>query len=220
MAVRSLMISAEASSDDSVYSFRIRKLAECLSEHSIETDILNMAEHALLSKITTSPLFVPPWFKTLRGYDFICTAAEEAAHALFLTRPFLNWMAGIGINISHVAFERYLRPAYRYSWPYVVHVEYLYRLAETGIVGFILYYAIIVAMLVKLWRSLSTSSWWIFIEALGIFASMVGSFLHRFFSAYHYVNLYIFFCVLLALAVVVDRHRKDGIKAAYGAAEP
>jgi glycosyltransferase involved in cell wall biosynthesis len=90
MAIRGLMISAENSSDDSAYSFRIRKLAECLSEHSIETDFLYMADHALLSKITTSPLFMPLWLNTLKRYDFICTGAEEAAHALFLTRPFLN----------------------------------------------------------------------------------------------------------------------------------
>jgi O-antigen ligase len=130
-----------------------------------------------------------------------------------------HWITGIGINNYHVAFQRYLPPEYRYSWPYVVHVEYLYRLAETGIIGFVLYYAMIVAMMVKLWRSLRTSVPWIFVVALGIFAGMVGSFFHRFFSAYHYVNLYVFFCVLLALAVVADKHPGDRDAAPSGAEE-
>ncbi|MDQ7783373.1 MAG: O-antigen ligase family protein [Desulfomonilaceae bacterium] len=117
-----------------------------------------------------------------------------------------HWIGGIGINNYHVAFQRYLPQEYRYTWPYVVHIEYLYRLAETGIVGFTLYYAMIVAMMVKLWRGLRTSVPWVFVLSLGIFSGMTGSLFHRFFSAYHYVNLFIFFCVLLALAVTADRY--------------
>ncbi len=90
MTIRGLMVSAEGASDGSAYTFRIKKLAECLSEHGIETDFFHMADHALLSTITTSPLFMPLWLGTLKRYDFVYTGAEEAAHALFLARPFLN----------------------------------------------------------------------------------------------------------------------------------
>ncbi|MFH1114683.1 MAG: O-antigen ligase family protein [Pseudomonadota bacterium] len=120
-----------------------------------------------------------------------------------------HWITGVGINNYHVAFQSYLPPEHRYSWAYVVHVEYLYRLAETGILGFLLYYGMILAMMVKLWRGLKASDPLVFITALGIFAGMVGSFVHRFFSAYHYVNLYIFFCALLAVANIVEEYRNN-----------
>ncbi|MDQ7783370.1 MAG: glycosyltransferase [Desulfomonilaceae bacterium] len=90
MTIKGLMISAESASDNSAYSFRIRKLSECLADNGIETDHLYMADHLLLSTITTSSLCMLLQLGKLRNYDFICAGAEEAAHALFFTRPFLN----------------------------------------------------------------------------------------------------------------------------------
>lgn len=120
MTIRGLMVSAEGASDGSAYTFRIKKLAECLSDHGIETDFFHMADHALLSKITTSPLFMPLWLNTLKRYDFIYTGAEEAAHALFLARLFLNVPVIYdfhGDPIAQSALDRQIRTGSKNAGP-------------------------------------------------------------------------------------------------------
>ena len=111
-----------------------------------------------------------------------------------------NWLMGVGVNnYPFHQITRHVPLHLRYAWSYIVHNEYLLRLAETGIIGTLLYYTLTLLMMIKLWRSTRSSDPWVFLVSAGLFAAMIGSIPHRVVSYYHYVNFFMQLCVVLAL---------------------
>ncbi len=90
MTPEGLVISALYGNDNSAYSHRIVKLAECLERRSIRCDFFYIPDNPLLYKETASSLFMPLYLRKLRQYDFFYCGAEEAGHALFFCRPFIR----------------------------------------------------------------------------------------------------------------------------------
>jgi hypothetical protein len=116
-----------------------------------------------------------------------------------------HWLLGVGANNYYFNIDQYVPISFRHQWAYTVHNEYLLRLAEGGIFGFFFYYLLNVMLLVKLWRITKSPSPWLYAVSIGLFAAMIGSIPHRFFSFYHYVNLYYQFTVVLAVTVLAER---------------
>jgi hypothetical protein len=111
-----------------------------------------------------------------------------------------NWLAGVGEGNYFLEANQYIPQALRGNWVYTVHNEYLLQLAETGIIGFVLYYLILVLAIKKLWSGTRSSNPWVFALSLGFFAALVASFPNRFFSMYQFVTTFLLYCVILALA--------------------
>jgi glycosyltransferase involved in cell wall biosynthesis len=88
--LRGLSLSAAPCTDQSAYTHRIKKLAECLEPYGVKTDFFFIPDHALMGKETLTPVFMPLHAHKLRNYDFIYCAGEESAQALFLCRGFLD----------------------------------------------------------------------------------------------------------------------------------
>jgi len=103
MSIRGLAISQGSESDDSAYTHRILKLAECLRERSIPCDTFYLPDHPPLRKQTSASLFMPLWLRKLREYDFMYCGAEPAAQALFLCRAFLKSPIIVDIHGDEVA---------------------------------------------------------------------------------------------------------------------
>jgi len=119
-----------------------------------------------------------------------------------------NWLLGVGANNYLFHIEQYLPVSLRHTWEYTVHNEYLLRAAETGIPGFLIYYALLLIMMRKLWKVARTSNPWIYMTALGLFASLVGSLPYRVVSFFHTGPLYYEFCVVLALTYFLQTLEK------------
>jgi hypothetical protein len=115
-----------------------------------------------------------------------------------------HWALGVGSNNYPFQIAQYLPPKLRETWAYTVHNEYLLRWAETGLFGFVIYYTLNVALGIKLWRLARSKSPWIFAVSAGLFSWLIGSIPHRIFSFYHYINLYLLFCVILALTYLAS----------------
>lgn len=123
-----------------------------------------------------------------------------------------NWLLGVGANNYFFHIMDYVPPRLRQSWFYIVHNEYLLRLAETGLMGAIFYYGLTLLIFTRLFRSLRSSDPWIFSVATGVLAALIGSLPHRLFSYYHYVNLFLMLSVLIATTHILtklDRERSE-----------
>ncbi|HMK35221.1 MAG TPA: O-antigen ligase family protein [Desulfomonilaceae bacterium] len=119
-----------------------------------------------------------------------------------------NWLLGVGANNYPLEVQRYVPVNARHAWLYTVHNEYFLRLAETGIIGASLYFGFSLLMMVKLWRLCRSPDPWIYLVAAGFFAALVGSIPHRMLSFYHYVNVFMQICVMMALTQVLENLEK------------
>lgn len=123
---------------------------------------------------------------------------------------------GVGINNYAFRVAPYIPFKLRYAWTYIVHNEYLLMLAETGAIGFLLYYSLLLLALVLLWRITRSSDKWLFVVSAGFFAALIGSLPHRMFSIYHCLNFFLQWCVVLALTQAMttfERERRAAIEA-------
>ena len=120
-----------------------------------------------------------------------------------------NMLTGVGIGNYLIHVEKYIPQDLRSAWVSTVHNEYLLRLAESGIFGFLLYYLILYLALRKLWKGTRSSSPWVFAVSLGFFATLIGSIPNRFFSVYHFVSTFMLYHVILALAFRLEVIGRD-----------
>lgn len=90
MGLTGLVISQANAHDESAYSHRVNKLAECLEARDIRSDFLYMEDTPPLNVETAASLFMPMRLRTLRKYDFIYAGCEGAGQSLFFCRPFLR----------------------------------------------------------------------------------------------------------------------------------
>lgn len=120
-----------------------------------------------------------------------------------------NWAAGVGKGNYFIHAPQYLPRDLVGTWVSTVHNEYLLHLSETGIIGFVVYYLILLLALKKLWAGTSSSSPWVFAVSLGLFAALIGSLPNRFFSMYQFVTTFLLYCVILALAYRVEAMARD-----------
>jgi len=119
-----------------------------------------------------------------------------------------NLLFGVGANNYFFHMEQYMPVSLRHTWQYTVHNEYLLRASETGIPGFLLYYALLVVVMRKLWIAARSSNPWIYVASLGLFASLLGSLIYRQFSFFHTGPLFSEFCVVLALTYLLETLEK------------
>ena len=73
---------------------------------------------------------------------------------------------GVGNYLVHV--HKYIPQELRGAWISTVHNEYLLRLAETGIFGFLLYYMILIVALKKLWLGTRSANPWVFAVSIAL----------------------------------------------------
>jgi O-antigen ligase len=115
-----------------------------------------------------------------------------------------NWLLGVGVNNYFFYIDQYLPISLRHTWQSAVHNEYLMWAAETGILGFLLYYALLLVMMKKLWKLTVSPDPWIYLASLGFFAVMLGSLPYRFTSPYFFQEVYSQFCVILAVTCLLE----------------
>jgi O-antigen ligase len=120
-----------------------------------------------------------------------------------------HWLLGVGVNNYAFLLEQYVPRIYLDAWLYTVHNEYALRLAETGIVGAFLYYTLNILVMAKLFRATRSLDPLIFSVSLGLFAFLVGSIFHRFFSFYHFQPLYMLLSVVFAVTVIIPNLEKQ-----------
>jgi len=143
----------------------------------------------------------------LVAYRFLYGTAGEERWPLVETATSMikaNWVLGVGLGNYPINITDYVPPALRGLWEYTVHNEYLLRMAETGIGGFLLYYTLVIMVTTRLWRGTRSDDWWINVISVGLFAAMIGSILPRLVSFYHYLNLFLQFAVIMAIAQAVE----------------
>jgi O-antigen ligase len=116
-----------------------------------------------------------------------------------------NWVAGVGLGNYVFYMQDYLAPAFREEWTFTVHNEYLLWLAETGVLGFALYYLLLGLVIAKLWRISKSSDAWIFLVSAGLCAALIASLPNRMLTFYHFTPTYLQYCVVLALAIILER---------------
>jgi O-antigen ligase len=116
-----------------------------------------------------------------------------------------NWVAGVGLGNYVFYMQDYLAPAFREEWTFTVHNEYLLWLAETGVLGFSLYYLLLGLVIAKLWRMTKSSDTWVFLVAAGLCSGLIGSLPNRMLTFYHFTPTYLQYCVVLALAIILER---------------
>ena len=114
-----------------------------------------------------------------------------------------NILFGIGPSNYAFVVEQFIPASLLGQWVFTVHVEYLLRLAETGILGFLIFYSLIIAVMARLYRSTFSKRPLIFIVACGLFSSLFGSLVHRLTSIYHVPQVFLLMCTVYALSVVV-----------------
>ncbi len=110
-----------------------------------------------------------------------------------------NWVLGVGASNYSFEIDKYMPVKLRHTWHASVHSEYLLQLVERGVVGAFLYYWLMVAMSVRLWRLTRSSDSLIAAVAAGLFAAMISSFFMRVFNRFHLPVSYATVCVFLAL---------------------
>ena len=115
-----------------------------------------------------------------------------------------NWLTGVGAGNYLVHVHKYIPQELRNAWVSTVHNEYLLRLAESGVFGFLLYYLIFIIALRKLWLATRSSNPWVFAVSIGFFAAMIGSIPNRFLSVYHFPSTFSLYTVILALACQME----------------
>lgn len=112
-----------------------------------------------------------------------------------------HWATGVGPSNYLFHIERNLPMKLRGTWEAIVHNEYMLRLAETGVIGFTLYYTLLLAVSVRLWRLIGRASDnWISFTAVGLLAAIVGSLAHRMTSIYHLSAIYTQFSLFFGMA--------------------
>ncbi len=114
-----------------------------------------------------------------------------------------NTLLGVGTNNYNFEVSKYIPPLLSREWLFTVHNEYLLRLSETGIFGFVLYYYLIIIVTVRLYKSTFIKTPLIFLVSCGLLASMVGSFVQRLVSIYDHEPLFMIYCSIYALSVIV-----------------
>ncbi len=122
-----------------------------------------------------------------------------------------HWIWGVGANNYPLDIMQYVPVSFRHAWAYTVHNEYLLRLSETGIFGALLFYTLLFAMMLRLFRLTQSPNPWIFAVSAGLFAALVGSIPHRMLSFYHYVNVFWQTSVILALIHFMDQFERTRI---------
>lgn len=173
-----------------------------------------------LAKAATAAMIVVVLISPLVAKRFEVGTWGEDRAPLMLTAVNMfkdHWVFGVGANNYPLGIKQYVPPRMRTAWSYTVHNEYLLRLAETGLIGFILYYWLNLILALKLWKVTRSRDPWLFLVSAGLFAAMVGSVPHRIFSLYHYLNFFMQFCVILALGHLASS--LDSSKQAGGASE-
>jgi O-antigen ligase len=151
--------------------------------------------------LATTPLMLKRFETGYYGEDrmpLIYTALNMAKH---------NPLFGVGANNYSYRIPDYLPAEQTGSWVYIVHNEFLLRLAETGIIGFLLFYSLVVWVMVKLWRLTRSQEPWIFIWSCGLFAAFMGSIPHRMLTAYHFDSMFYMFCLSIALTCAMVRYQ-------------
>ncbi len=128
-----------------------------------------------------------------------------------------NWLLGVGANNYFFHIQQYLPVRLSGTWQYTVHNEYLQWAAETGLLGFLLYYTLVLVMMRKLWRLTVSADPWIFMASLGFFTAVLGSLLYRMSSPYFFQPLYSEFCAILGITYllgVLEKRRLSGASTA------
>lgn len=163
------------------------------------TLFLKVVVAGLVALILTGPFVVKRFETGTWGEDrapLMMTAVDMAKD---------HWLLGVGANNYPLRISEYVPPKLRSAWTYTVHNEYLLRLAENGLVGFLLYYLLNFVVLLKLWRLTSSKNSLIFVVSVGLFAAMLGSIPHRLVSYFYYLNFYLQYCVILAITVLMEK---------------
>jgi len=149
--------------------------------------------------LATTPLMVQRFRTGYYGQDrmpLIYTALNMFKH---------NPILGVGANNYSFRIPEYIPPELTGSWIYIVHNEFLLRLAETGIIGFLLFYTLVGWTMVALWRLTKSPEPWIFILSCGLFAAFIGSIPHRMLTAYHFDSMFYMFSLSVALTCAMQR---------------
>ncbi len=148
------------------------------------------------------------------------TYGEDRIPLLLTAVNMFKEHAALGVGTNNYAFRvaPYIPLKMKYSWTYIVHNEYLLRLAETGVIGFLIYYFLILLVFIRLVQSTGSPDPWVFVVSAGLLAAMIGSLLHRMVSIYHYVSFFTEWCVIMAMAeVMFTFERERRAKASAGA---
>ncbi|MBM4326383.1 MAG: O-antigen ligase family protein [Deltaproteobacteria bacterium] len=116
-----------------------------------------------------------------------------------------NWVLGVGASNYLFHIVEYTPVRARFPWQLAapVHNEYLLHLAERGVIGTVLFYWILIAACVSLWRTNRSPDRMIACSAAGALGALIGSIAFRFFHPGHHSNFMPFYCVFLALAVAL-----------------
>ena len=122
-----------------------------------------------------------------------------------------NFLVGIGPSNYAFVVDKFIPAELIGKWVFTVHNEYLLRLAETGILGFLLYYSFIISVTARLYRSTFSKRPLIFMVACGLFSSIIGSFVHRMTSIYHIPLVFSLMCTVYALSVIVGSLDKSTV---------
>jgi hypothetical protein len=166
--------------------------------------LLKLAMLAFLTLLLISPFVVARF----QGGTWWEDRAPLQQTALRMIKD--HWLFGVGVNNYPFNIEDYVPPQLRHAWAYTVHNEYLLRMAETGVVGFILYYSMVILAVRKLWQASHTRNVWVYVFSVGLLSAFVGSVPYRMVSFYHYLNLFLQFCVILAVTASLDTVCAEG----------
>ncbi|MGO8878586.1 MAG: O-antigen ligase family protein [Desulfomonilaceae bacterium] len=141
------------------------------------------------------------------AYERFATAAygeERWPLAVTAYRVFkAHTLFGVGPSNYNFVVDRYIPASFAGKWVFTVHVEYLLRLAETGILGFLVFYSFILTVTARLYKSTFSKRPLIFLVSCGLFSSMIASFVHRVTSIYAIPQIFFLMCAVYALSVTV-----------------
>jgi hypothetical protein len=143
---------------------------------------------------------------------FATGSTGEDRYALMVTAYNMfkgNILFGVGANNYNFVVRNYIPPDLLEAWVYTVHSEYLLRLSETGILGFLFFYTFVIIVIVAFYRATFTKNPLIFIVSCGFFAAMMGSFIHRLASMYHYQQFFMLQSTIYALCALTQFYEKN-----------
>ncbi|MEW6533461.1 MAG: O-antigen ligase family protein [Thermodesulfobacteriota bacterium] len=131
-----------------------------------------------------------------------------------------HWLLGVGASnyLFHIAEYTPVRARFPWQLAAPVHNEYMLHLAERGIIGTILFYWILMAACVSLWKTNRSPDKMIACSAAGTLGALIGSIAFRIFHPAHHSNFMPFYCVFLALAVALaylESKRQDEVVEAF-----